>query len=757
MNRVSPYLLRLILFGSLLSLLPVMFIGAFAYYKASEDVQAKVVERNGQLVRQTQARVDQVLELVEQSVVQFADSPLSKTALRSPLTPEDFVLLNELRSELSGLQKFNLGVTDIHYVNWDKGWYVDNVGWWNPFDREGALSYLEQERSAGSPPWELYEGSLGAGQPESCHFLLLKRLPYLSNAPRGAVASFVSCGHIDKLINEVVYNGLFFVTDERGRIVAANREAAASPRALQAAYDELSVRGGTAAEVSVGGERHLVTRHHSPYTDWTYVLLTPQASVLSESETIRRTAISLCSGILLMCFVLATVGSRRLYDPIRRLQDMMRGESREPAKPRAKNEFITIQEGILDLMNHRKRMTAEMQGQMRRLNHYFVVTLIQEGMRAQDIAEQLRKFDYPKDWKRWAVLVADVERFEETSYPAGDRSLLMFAMQNIAMDMLSPSQRLHPVLMGKYQVTIMADHAEDGSAFERNLLEFAKLFQGNVLSYLKLNVSVGISRVYTRLEDTPKAYKEALEALKYRIKLGHRMVLPIDELEGSTTNRLEVPEKLSGDIIDLVKLGYEEEVMGALEVYFDALFAEERTPLEYQFLLSQLVIGIWNQLGDPVDAEHDPAQDGRSALTQLFELSTKQEIKSWLRDVVVLPAARRRNQRETAHSVKLCQDVKRLVHERYDSDLTLEACSELLNYHPNYIRRVFKQHVGVNFSEYLADYRMERAKYWLSKTDMKIFEIAEKLKYQNSQNFIRSFRKSVGMTPGEYREKHADA
>ncbi|MNR68487.1 DNA-binding transcriptional regulator AraC [compost metagenome] len=44
------------------------------------------------------------------------------------------------------------------------------------------------------------------------------------------------------------------------------------------------------------------------------------------------------------------------------------------------------------------------------------------------------------------------------------------------------------------------------------------------------------------------------------------------------------------------------------------------------------------------------------------------------------------------------------------------------------------------------------AKKWLEETDMPVKDIAARLRYNNSQNFIRSFRKQEGMTPGQYRE-----
>ena len=48
------------------------------------------------------------------------------------------------------------------------------------------------------------------------------------------------------------------------------------------------------------------------------------------------------------------------------------------------------------------------------------------------------------------------------------------------------------------------------------------------------------------------------------------------------------------------------------------------------------------------------------------------------------------------------------------------------------------------------------AKKWLPETDMPIKDISSKLRYNNSQNFIRSFRKQEGITPGQYRDKQKE-
>ena len=94
-----------------------------------------------------------------------------------------------------------------------------------------------------------------------------------------------------------------------------------------------------------------------------------------------------------------------------------------------------------------------------------------------------------------------------------------------------------------------------------------------------------------------------------------------------------------------------------------------------------------------------------------------------------------------------------MIQEHYDRDITLESCSQILNYHPVYLSRIFKQEIGIPFSEYLTDYRMKMAKTMLETTDLKISEISERLHYNNVSSFIRSYKKMYHLTPGQYRDK----
>ncbi|MNO82149.1 HTH-type transcriptional regulator YesS [compost metagenome] len=119
---------------------------------------------------------------------------------------------------------------------------------------------------------------------------------------------------------------------------------------------------------------------------------------------------------------------------------------------------------------------------------------------------------------------------------------------------------------------------------------------------------------------------------------------------------------------------------------------------------------------------------------------------------VIYPMVNSMQEKTNSQFRGLSEKITAIVNTEYDQELTLEIIGERLHYNPNYLSRIFKKEYGTAFSEYLVSYRLEVAKKWLIETDMTIKDIAERLQYNNPQNFIRSFRKKEHVTPGIYRK-----
>lgn len=70
-----------------------------------------------------------------------------------------------------------------------------------------------------------------------------------------------------------------------------------------------------------------------------------------------------------------------------------------------------------------------------------------------------------------------------------------------------------------------------------------------------------------------------------------------------------------------------------------------------------------------------------------------------------------------------------------------------------YACTMFKNETGTTINQFISNYRVERAKQLLADPRYKIADIASQLGYSDSNYFGKSFKRLVGLSPSEYREK----
>lgn len=78
-------------------------------------------------------------------------------------------------------------------------------------------------------------------------------------------------------------------------------------------------------------------------------------------------------------------------------------------------------------------------------------------------------------------------------------------------------------------------------------------------------------------------------------------------------------------------------------------------------------------------------------------------------------------------------------------------------FHPNYLSAFIKRETGRTFKELVILQKMCQACFYLTNTDFPIYEIAQKVGYDNLGFFYRKFTELYHMTPQEFRERKAYA
>jgi AraC-like DNA-binding protein len=94
---------------------------------------------------------------------------------------------------------------------------------------------------------------------------------------------------------------------------------------------------------------------------------------------------------------------------------------------------------------------------------------------------------------------------------------------------------------------------------------------------------------------------------------------------------------------------------------------------------------------------------------------------------------------------------RKYIEEHAGEELSLRGVAKTVNSHPNYLSERFKQVTGMNFVEYVARTRFERACRLLHDGDLKISDIAFAAGFQSLSQFNRVFKRLSGKSPTQFR------
>lgn len=87
-----------------------------------------------------------------------------------------------------------------------------------------------------------------------------------------------------------------------------------------------------------------------------------------------------------------------------------------------------------------------------------------------------------------------------------------------------------------------------------------------------------------------------------------------------------------------------------------------------------------------------------------------------------------------------------------DAEISVEVLAKKCNLSVRYFYKLFKQYYRASPKTYVLMQKIESAKTMLSYGSLKIYEIAENCGFSNVYHFSKIFKKTVGLSPIEYRK-----
>ncbi|MGF7031481.1 AraC-like DNA-binding protein [Paenibacillus mucilaginosus] len=508
-------------------------------------------------------------------------------------------------------------------------------------------------------------------------------------------------------------------------------------------------------ELTRGGKDHRAFYIKSESLGWTFIGLINYETLLGRVHEIKRFILWVTAILLGVVLLSAAFFTRMIYSPIHRLiTDVRRlhGEVRQRPSlselDMLSGAFSYLEQKVQDLqVRAAGYQSARRRDTLRMLTAGGWTDAGEMARKLQDAGIHLAERPL-----QVCLLRLDAYGQLSASYSTADLALLKYALCNIAEEVGGSRWAVTAFEEAEDAVTLIvsSDLGVTEAPREEALPELLQAIQQSALHYLKLSVSAAIGTRAEDLAGIPASWTSAYHASRYRLVLGRGCLIPSGFEAAREPLHDGYASAMEKQVVDSIKLGDLARTRAAVEEYTALL---QRAPYEeMMLLLTQLLIST-ARTAAAMGAAGEEFRLGIGYLGQrLYQWETLTEIREWYLDLCGRAVEQR--DREASRKNRLIVDrIKAHIHEHYtDPTLTVESLVEVGGLSTNYMRRVFKEISGVSINVYLSEYRFEKAKELLLRTEFPANRIGEMVGFENTNYFYVSFKKYCGRTPDHFRK-----
>jgi AraC-like DNA-binding protein len=337
--------------------------------------------------------------------------------------------------------------------------------------------------------------------------------------------------------------------------------------------------------------------------------------------------------------------------------------------------------------------------------------------------------------------------------------LLRFGTGNIIREMLNAGLSGHPLLTAEvleysdqeFVVIFLSDGAPEADRLQF-ILQISDAMLKNILQYMKLSVLAGLGTLRRGYHQLLGSYLESRSAVEIAEMNEWNRVYAYSEQE---PHESEASKNVS---------------MDAVRHLHDAIF-QKQWQLAYKLwsnlgaelagggvslpvckgVCSGIASALWTA-AQASDIGEDAAGQGlEELLLRLNRSGSARQMIDWMEETVARLVARYREQQTGKRSNALVNSVIQDYIERcYHEELSLERIAASLHVNRNYLSQLFKRVTGEPFVNYLNNYRIRKAIELIGTGKYMVYEISERVGFQNSTYFSQVFKSITGYSPSEY-------
>lgn len=258
-----------------------------------------------------------------------------------------------------------------------------------------------------------------------------------------------------------------------------------------------------------------------------------------------------------------------------------------------------------------------------------------------------------------------------------------------------------------------------------------------------INLNIGAGNIYKGLDGLRVTHQEALSSIINQMNSDRILISTKLMQEYSLINNIE------NTLFNYIMANYNEKTIEFLETTFKI---HAKDSAKYKHLLYAQIFSAFSKAIEVkkkkiLDFNDETKEEFKEALF----LKDEQDILDYFKFLANTLTS------DTAPTLKAdISDIMKYIQEHYAEDLSLEFLAQHFHLSSTYLSKHLKKHIGLSFKEYVTQLRIDHATELLVKNpEMSIEQIGKTLGLFSPSAFTKMFKKSMGISPREYRSLYS--
>ncbi|MFC0472082.1 response regulator [Halalkalibacter kiskunsagensis] len=301
--------------------------------------------------------------------------------------------------------------------------------------------------------------------------------------------------------------------------------------------------------------------------------------------------------------------------------------------------------------------------------------------------------------------------------------------------------------LNRYGVFVTDQHLEK---FANHIAGFVNELQTTLQHMLNKVVSIYVGQAVEHINDLNTSFETATKTMEYRYTQLENEPIIYDMVKDQTIIHSEITDEVFISLMEAIEENDSSNMRKKIDLMFEEFQEKLFAPESIQTTIKRCVHGVMKAIRSMEGNEQQLTKlqpilnlnNSSLTLLQLKELLIEfvEEASGYIFKL------RKQNVKSDIHKIK------NYIEQHYHKNISLKSIAHTFFMNPVYMGQLFKKTYGVYFKDFLLQIRVNESKKLLRQTNLRVYEIAEKVGFRSADYFVTQFEKMENMTPTDYRK-----